>query len=624
MIARAAGAGVAGTLRQQARTTLQGIDSSTDRRFAEATRLLDSDPSAAVERARNILRTEPAHGDSLRLLAAALRRLERYDEAQQAEMEAISASALIPDLVQAAEALAEGRQARAEDLLLPYLRRHPTDGAAIVMLAEIGFRIGAYGRCEAFLRNVLSRAPAYARARLVLARLQLAQARLAEASETLDGFGRQDPVDAEALMMKAAVLEQLGDYERSAALQEALLRREPRSAALWVGYAHKLRTMGRPAEAATAYRNALGIERSFGDAWWGLADLGTLSFDKGDVRAMTEALEADRPGRNDAPQLHFALAKAHEDEGRIEDSFRHLAEGNRLKRASFDYDPRTLTDEIGRAIDLFTPAFFSGRRDWGCPAPDPIFVLGMPRSGSTLVEQILASHSMVEGTSELPHIPALVNRLAGEEGSQGLPYPELLARLDKSRLASLGEEYLERARLHRKSRRPFFIDKMPHNWTDIGFILLILPNARIIDVRRHPLSCCLSNFKRYFAKGHPAAFSLDEMGRYYRDYVRLLGHMDEAVPGRIRRVFHEALVEDSEAGIRGLLDQAGLPFEEACLRFHENERAVRTPSAEQVRRPIRRDNLEPWRPYEPWLGPLKAALGPVLEGYPDLPERWTR
>lgn len=602
---------------------MQGIDSSTDRQFAEATRLLDIDPSAAVERARDILRTEPAHGGALRLLAAALRRLERYDEAQRAEMEAISASALIPDLAQAARALAEGRQEQAEDLLLPYLRRHPTDSAAIVMLAEIGFRIGAYSRSEAFLRNVLSRAPAYAQARLALARLQLAQARLAEASETLDWFGRQDPGNAEALMMKATVLEQLGEYERAAALQEALLRREPRSAALWVGYAHKLRTMGRTDEAAAAYRKAVGLERSCGDAWWGLADLGTPSFDEDDVRAMAEALEADRPGRHDAPQLHFALAKACEDAGLVEDSFRHLAEGNRLKRTSFDYDPQTLTDEIGRAAGLFTTAFFSERRDQGCPASDPIFVLGMPRSGSTLVEQILASHSMVEGTSELPHIPALVRRLTGEGGSEGAPYPELLAQLDKSQLASLGEEYLERARMHRKSSRPFFIDKMPHNWTDIGFILLILPNARIVDVRRHPLSCCLSNFKRYFAKGHPAAFSLDEMGRYYRDYVRMLGHMDEVLPGRTHRIFHETLVEDSEAGIRRLLDHLGLPFEEACLRFYENERAVRTPSVEQVRRPINRDGLEPWRPYEPWLGPLKEALGPVLERYPDLPERWT-
>lgn len=598
---------------------MQGIDSSTDRHLAEATRLLDIDPPEAMERAREILRTEPAHGGALRLLAAALRRLERYDEAQQAEMEAIGASALIPELAQAARALAEGRQEQAEDLLLPYLRNHPTDSAAIVMLAEIAFRIGAYGRSEAFLRNVLSRAPAYAQARLALARLQLAQARLAEASETLDWFGRQDPGNSEALMMKAAVLEQLGEYERSAALQEALLRREPRSAILWVGYGHKLRTMGRTGEAAAAYREALRLEPGFGDAWWALADLAALPFDEDDVRAMTEALEAGGTG---APQLHFALAKACEDEGRIEAGFRHLTEGNRLKRASFAYDPRTLTDEVGRAAGLFTSEFFSERRDQGCPAPDPIFVVGMPRSGSTLVEQILASHSMVEGTSELPHIPALVRRLTGEERSQGASYPELLAELDKSQLASLGEEYLERARAHRKSGRPFFIDKMPHNWTDIGFILLILPNARIIDVRRHPLSCCLSNFKRYFAKGHPAAFSLEEMGRYYRDYVRLLGHMDEVLPGRIHRVFHEALVEDSETGIRALLDHVGLPFEEACLRFYENERAVRTPSAEQVRRPINRDGLEPWRPYEPWLGPLKEALGPVLERYPDAPRDW--
>jgi hypothetical protein len=227
---------------------------------------------------------------------------------------------------------------------------------------------------------------------------------------------------------------------------------------------------------------------------------------------------------------------------------------------------------------------------------------------------------MVEGTSELPHIAALARRLGAEGRPGDLPYPELLARLDGAKLRALGEEYLARSSAHRRTRRLFFTDKMPHNWTDIGLIRLILPNARIIDVRRHPLSCCLSNFRQYFAAGHPASYSLAEMGRFYGDYVRLLAHMNRVLPGRIHRVFHEALVEDSESEIRRLLDFLGLPFEESCLRFHESKRAVRTPSAEQVRRPINRDGAELWRSYQPWLEPLKQALGPVLDCFPEAPE----
>ncbi|HEX8481263.1 MAG TPA: sulfotransferase [Allosphingosinicella sp.] len=600
---------------------MEGTGSSIDRLRSEAARLLGFDPAAAADRAREILRLDPGSGDALRLLAAALRRLDRHEEAQRAEMEAIGASGRIPALSQAAGALASGRQEQAENLLIPYLRRHPEDSAALLMLAEIGFRIGAYGRSEALLRNVLSRAPAYSAARLALARVQLAQALPAAAIATIEPIFAQDPHHREALMMKASLIDQLGETEAAAQLQEKLLELEPGSAGSWVGLGHKLRTIGRSAEAAAAYRQALSLDPRSGDAWWALADLKTETFAADDVAAMKRAL-AGGARRHDAPQLHFALSRACEEKGLTAGSFEHLAEGNRLKRRTFQYDPETLTGEVRRAVRLFTPSFFAERAGRGCHSADPIFILGMPRSGSSLVEQILASHSMVEGVSELPHLPALARRLAEESRPGAPPYPELLARLEGPALKALGEEYLERASAHRRSGRRHFIDKMPHNWTDIGLIHLILPNARIIDVRRHPLSCCLSNFRQYFATGHPAAWSLGEMGRYYRDYVRLLGHFDEVLPGRIHRIFHEALVENSEAEIRSLLAYLGLPFQEACLRFHENGRAVRTPSAEQVRRPINREGLDRWKGYEAWLGPLKQALGPVLERYPEVPEAW--
>ncbi|HYN46371.1 MAG TPA: sulfotransferase, partial [Allosphingosinicella sp.] len=289
----------------------------------------------------------------------------------------------------------------------------------------------------------------------------------------------------------------------------------------------------------------------------------------------------------------------------------HYAEGNRLRRAAIDYDPEEIGAHVRRSIALFTPEFFSSRAGQGCSAPDPIFILGMPRAGSTLIEQILASHERIEGTMELPDIPALAKKLGARKSKSELSaYPECLADLGADELRALGEEYLEATRIHRKTDRPFFIDKMPNNWAHVGLIRLILPNAKIIDARRHPLGCCFSNFKQHFARGQGFSYDLAELGRYYRDYVDLMAHFDAVQPGRVHRVAYEAMVDDPESQVRLMLGHLGLPFDPACLRFHENERAVRTASSEQVRRPINREGIEAWRAYEPWLRPLKDALGP--------------
>jgi hypothetical protein len=267
-----------------------------------------------------------------------------------------------------------------------------------------------------------------------------------------------------------------------------------------------------------------------------------------------------------------------------------------------------------------TASFFETRRAVGAPAPDPIFILGMPRSGSTLLEQILASHSQVEGTMELPDINALVRSLldaqADEENSR---YPAVLEGFRLERFAELGASYLERTRIQRKTSAPFFIDKMPNNFMHVGFIHLILPNARIIDARRHPMACCFSNFKQHFARGQNFSYSLEDVGRFYRDYVELMAHFDAQLPGRVHRVIYEDLIEDPEREVRRVLDYCGLPFETACLSFHQNERAVRTASSEQVRRPINREGIDQWRSFEPWLSPLAETLGAVLEQYPGVP-----
>jgi hypothetical protein len=333
-----------------------------------------------------------------------------------------------------------------------------------------------------------------------------------------------------------------------------------------------------------------------------------VRFDDDDLAAMRAALT--QPGLSDDDRLHldFALGKALEDRKAFADSFRHYAAGNALRAKALSYDPGDTTAFVDQMIGVCTPQFFAERAGLGCPADDPIFVIGMPRAGSTLIEQILASHSQIEGASELPDIPALARRGGG--------YPLTLTALTPEAQGALGQTYLEQTRVQRRLGRRRFIDKLPNNWAHVAFIHLILPNATIIDARRHPMACGFSNFKQHFARGQAFSYSLSGMGRYYADYVRLMTHIDAVLPGRVYRVYHERLLDDPDAEVRALIKACGLDFEDACLRFYETERAVRTPSSEQVRRPINRDGAEVWRDYAPWLDDLAAGLGPCLDAYP--------
>ena len=532
--------------------------------------------------------------------------------------ERLAASIRDPRLMQAGLALVEGQLAVAERLLRPHLKEKPTDIAAIRMMAELAGRLGRYGDAETLLRRALELAPGFTAARANLATVLYRQNRPAEAIEVLDALLDDEPANPAHQNLKAAALGRIGGYEEAIRLYADVLARFPDQPKVWMSYGHVLKTVGRQGDSIAAYRRAIAAAPSLGEAWWSLANLKTVKLDAADVAAMEAAL--DRPGlaEEDRFHLHFALGKALEDRGEAERAFAHYAEGNRLRRAAIAYDPDEIDRHVERSIALFSPGFLEARAGQGCAAADPIFILGMPRAGSTLIEQILASHSVVEGTMELPDLPALAKRLGGRRlRSDPNAYPESLATLSPAELAALGEEYLERTRIQRKTGRPRFIDKMPNNWAHVGLIHLILPNAKIVDARRHPLACTFSNFKQHFARGQGFSYDLVELGRYYRAYVRLMCHWDETLPGRVHRVIYENLVEDPEGEVRRLLDYLGLPFEAACLRFHENERAVRTASSEQVRQPINREGLDQWRAFEPWLGPLKEALGRVVEAYPD-------
>ncbi|MDP9065054.1 MAG: sulfotransferase, partial [Pseudomonadota bacterium] len=446
---------------------------------------------------------------------------------------------------------------------------------------------------------------------VILNRQSKASAALAQVELLLAGEARNPGYRN----LKAAILAQLGDYAGCIAIYEAVLAEHPRQPKIWLSYGHALKTAGRRDDSVAAYRRAIALEPTLGEAYWSLANLKTWRFSADDLAAMRGALEGGVVAEEDRLHFEFSLGKALEDDAQYAESFAFYAAGNARRRALHPYSADENSQFVRRSKQIFDAKFFAAREGGGAVARDPIFIIGLPRSGSTLLEQILASHSAVEGTMELPHIPQLARELAANEAD----FFDAVAALSFDERTALGERYLAETRIQRRTSAPYFIDKMPNNCLYVGFIHLILPNATIIDVRRHPLGCCLSGFKQHFARGQSFSYSLEDLGRYYRDYVDLMAHMDTQLPGRVQRVFYEFLVRDTERQVRSILASCGLPFEEGCLRFYDNGRAVRTASSEQVRRPIFSEGVAHWRHYEPWLGPLKQSLGPVLECYPAVP-----
>ncbi|HEX2139127.1 MAG TPA: sulfotransferase [Woeseiaceae bacterium] len=512
-----------------------------------------------------------------------------------------------PVLQSAEAALRENREREAETLLRKRLEGHPRDVVALRLLAQVAARVRRLADAEVLLLECLRLAPAYREAREDYASVLVRQARPGEALREIEALIQEAPGDAALETRRAAILLQLLDYEGAAAAYTDLARKRPGDAGLQASLGHCLRILGRSDESVEAYRRAISLAPASGEAWWNLANLKTYRISDDDLAAILEQLE--NPGLGDADRLrfHFAAGKALEDRQQYEEAFRHYSEGNRLRRRGTPYTPTPLHEHVERSCTLFTREFFAGRQGWGVESDAPIFIVGLPRSGSTLVEQILASHSAVEGTTELPHVPVLVNELAARLGADAI-WPDCLVTMEAREFRELGEAYLERTRPWRKLGRPRFIDKLPNNFENVALIHLMLPNARIVDVRRHPMACGLSLFRHLFAHGQHFSYSLEDIGSYYGAYLRLMMHFETVLPGRIHLVSYENLVRDTETEIRCLLEHCRLPFEEACLHFHENARPVSTPSSEQVRSPIFSEGLEQWRHFEPWLGPLRNAL----------------
>ena len=574
----------------------------------------------AVAALRQATTLQPEMADAWLALADALRANGDAAGADAAYLRHVRQSARDPRLLAIGKALFENLLPEAEEQLRDRLEQAPNDVAAIRMLAELAARLGRDDDALALLTRCMELAPGFHAARKNLAQVLNRGNRHAEALEQVETLLASEPAHPSYLNLKAVILGRIGDYAQAIALYEEILAQHPRHPQLWMSNGHALKTAGFQDRAIAAYRHAIAIDPACGEAWWSLANLKTVRFDAGDIAAMRAQLARGDLGDEQRLHFDFALGKALEDAGDYERSFRHYLDGNALRRTLVPY---SADDNAGRgraARRVYSREFFAAREGWGCDAQDPVFIVGMPRAGSTLVEQILSSHPAVEGTMELPEIISLARVLRRRaESPQTTSYHDILAGIDDGEARALGERYLERTRIHRKRGAPLFIDKMPNNFAHIGLIQLALPNAKIVDARRHPLACCLSGFKQHFARGQDFSYSLDDIGRYYRDYVELMAHFDDVLPGRVHRVIYEDMVADTESEVRRLLDYCGLPFDAACLRFFENPRAVRTASSEQVRQPIYRDGVDHWRHYEAWLEPLEAALGPVLDAYPQAP-----
>jgi predicted Zn-dependent protease len=524
------------------------------------------------------------------------------------------------ELADARVALADNRLEAAGAGVRQRLQQVPHDVVALRMLADIALRRDDEAEAERRLTECLQHAPGYAGARYDLGVLLNVQQRSSEVLPLVERLLATEPRNIDYLSLKAQALRLLGGSHEAVALMKQAVADHPGEDRAWLLCGHLLREVGQQAQAIEVYRRALVVRPGSGRAYSSLANLKTFRFSDADRAAMQEQLARSGPRSVDRTHLEFALGKALEDESQFAASFEHYSRGNALHRATIGHDPDAETAQVLRAKAIYTASFFTDRSGWGGARADPIFIVGMPRSGSTLLEQMLASHPQVEGTRELTDIPALALELTLRASTnQRAEIPDAVAALDRQEVDALAERYLSRTRVYRPLGKPRFVDKMLGNFIHIGLIHLMFPRAAIIDARRHPLGCSFSCYKQLFARSVNFSYDLEELGRYYRDYVGLMEHFDAVLPGRVYRVHYERVVDDPEGELRKLLDYCGLPFEQQCLQFYENPRVVQTISSEQVRRPIYGDSVDQWRHYEPWLGPLKAALGDLVERYPQQP-----
>jgi predicted Zn-dependent protease len=568
----------------------------------------------AFLRAVNINHALPA---SWRMLDGLYRMTGQPDNAAMAASHVATLRSLPREIVTATGLFADGDLEAAESLIRAYLLQHGNHVEAMRLLARIGIAHKVFDDAELLLAAVLELAPDYRVARQEYAGVLIEMHKYQHARAELDRLLKEEPDNRVYKTLYATSSVGLGEHERAIGIYRELLVGTPADADLQLSIAHAQKTLGKRQEAIDSYRRAAALRPGFGDAYWSLANLKTYRFTDEELNRLRAAESAPTAAVEDRYHLSFALGKGLEDRGEFAESFRYYEIGNALKRSESKYRAEIIETNTRQQIEVCTAGFFASRRGWGAPNPDPIFIVGLTRAGSTLLEQILASHSQVEGTQELANIQQIVTILRGRDPDlSDLRYPRILAEMEAEDFLKLGERYLADTRIYR-SGKPFFIDKMPNNFRHLGLVHLMLPNARIIDARREPMACCFSNLKQLFANGQEFTYGIEDIARYYRTYLELMRHWDRVLPGRVLRVYHEDVVDDLEGNVRRLLDFCGLAFEPQCIEFHKTVRSVRTASSEQVRQPLFREGLDQWKHFEPWLEPLKNALGDALERYRD-------
>ena len=577
------------------------------------------DAPRAIEAYERAVQINPALPDTWSLLEGLYKMVGNEPQRQLAAAHVKRLQATPPEVVAATALFCDGELTAAEKQIRAFLLRHGNHVEAMRLLARIGVAREVLDDAEILLAAALEMAPDYIELRRDYACVLLDRHKHAEAIEQLDRLLKLDPQNIDYRVLRATATVGLGDHEGGIRGFTAVLAdTSPRSrlvADLRLSIGHALKTLGRRSEAIEAYKEAIAVRPKFGDAYWSLANLKTYTYSAAEI-AHLEVAEAD-PSTDELDRYHlcFALGKAHEDRGDYARSFHYYERGNALKRAASRYRAELVEQNTARQKQVCTHEFFAERTGYGAASREPIFILGLPRAGSTLLEQILASHSEVEGTQELANVPRVVLDLQGYDPDLNNPrYPGCMVTMTADEFRGLGEKYLADTRIYR-SGKPRFIDKMPNNFRHVGLIHLMLPNARIIDARREPMACCFGNLKQLYARGQEFAYSVDDIARYYRTYLELMEHWDTVLPGRVLRVHYEDVVEDLEGSVRRLLDFCELPFEPACLEYHRTTRSIRTASSEQVRQPIFREGLDQWKHYEPWLGPLRDALGDAAVRY---------
>jgi tetratricopeptide (TPR) repeat protein len=574
------------------------------------------DAPAAIAALLQAVGINPALPMSWRMLSGLYRLTHDPDQAAVAAGHVETLAVQAPEVIAATALFADGDVDPAEQIVRDYLLRVGDEPEAMRLLARIGMARNVLDDAETLLAAVLVLAPGHHAARFDYAQCLAQRQKFDAARDELERLRAAAPGQFDDRALAAQIAIGLGEQEQAIALYRAVLADRPGAPDIHLYLGHALKTVGQVPEAVASYRAAADARPDFGDAYWSLANLKTFRFEDDEIDRMRVAEAVEVTAGEDRIHLCFALGKALEDRREFAESWHYYAQGNALQRAESRYRPEVMETNTRQQIAVCTRDFFAGREGWGASERDPIFILGLPRSGSTLIEQILSSHSQIEGTQELPDIQRIVFELQGREMDFDDPrYPAALADLTREDVAALGERYLADTRVYRATGRPLFIDKMPNNFRHVGLIHLILPNATIIDARREPMACCFSNLKQLFANGQEFTYGVEDIARYYRTYLELMTHWDAALPGQVLRVQHEDVVDDLEGSVRRILGHCGLAFEPGCIEFHKNKRSVRTPSSEQVRQPIFRDSLDQWTNYAPWLEPLKDTLGDALTRY---------